>query len=257
VRLISWNVAGRKAKQPAQAAQALAERPDLLALQEVTAGTVAAWRSALADELPHIVDTGAVAGSRRYFNLLASRWPLDGLPATRAPFPERLLAASVATPAGTLEIHVAHLPTGVGHGWKKIETFEALFERLADPATTEHRLLCGDFNSPKHEAADGGVTTFGVHRPRAFERWDAGERSVITGLAEHDLADAFRQLHGYGRVAHSWVWRNQIGRRFDHVFASASLAIQACEYREDWRTSHLSDHAAIVADFAPTQRASN
>jgi hypothetical protein len=38
-------------------------------------------------------------------------------------------------------------------------------------------------------------------------------------------------------------------RGFDLVFGSATLSTQACGYREEWRATGLSDHAAIVADF--------
>ena len=37
---------------------------------------------------------------------------------------------------------------------KKIETFEGIFARLATPSIRS-RILCGDFNSPRHETVDG------------------------------------------------------------------------------------------------------
>jgi hypothetical protein len=114
------------------------------------------------------------------------------------------------------------------------------------------RILCGDFNSPYIERADGTVEVHGNS-----ERWRSAERSVILGLGEHDLPDVFRSLHGYGATDASLVreggqWR----RRFDHAFASVDLRPLACRYHHVWRepsagTRALSDHSAIETDFAP------
>jgi exonuclease III len=76
---------------------------------------------------------------------------------------------------------------------------------------------------------------------------------VLTGLAAHDLADVYRQLHGYSLQEFSWYWTGQgreIGRRFDHVFAASELDARECRYLHEFRTSGLSDHAPIEVDFA-------
>ena len=64
----------------------------------------------------------ALTGPRKYGELLASRWPMEALPPARfeIPWPERVLSAAVQLPFGEVEVHVTHLPTGVGHGWIKI-----------------------------------------------------------------------------------------------------------------------------------------
>jgi exonuclease III len=157
------------------------------------------------------------------------------------PWPERLLSAVVDTPSGAVEIHTSYVPPGSSNGWLKVETFEGIFRRLARPSALP-RILCGDFNSPQVERADGRVVTWGesvaddgtitVDRERDG-RWDQAERSVLCGLAEHDLADVFRQLHGYGVQDASWFFTRHgktTGRRFDHVFASRRLNAVACEY---------------------------
>ncbi len=85
------------------------------------------------------------------------------------------------------------------------------------------------------------------------ERWDAAERSILTGLAAHDLADVFRQLHGYGVSEFSWRLKRHgefTDRRFDHVFASAALHPIECRYVHDWREAGLSDHSALEVEFA-------
>jgi exonuclease III len=112
--------------------------------------------------------------------------------------------------------------------------------------------LCGDFNSPQIEKADG--TTIPFHNRNA--RWRKAELSVITGLAEYDLKDVYRQLYGFKRQETSWVMRRkekEFGRRFDHVFASEQLHPYSCTYLHSLREQGLSDHSPIEVLFDPGQ----
>lgn len=135
-----------------------------------------------------------------------------------------------------------------------METCEALFERLAR-ISDRHRILCGDLNTPRRESEHGEVETFASNHPEHVERWDAAERSLLVGLAEWDLIDAFRAVHGYDRQDASWVIhtraRRKAAHRLDHVLASASLGLVDCDYIHEWREVGLSDHSAIEAVFAP------
>ena len=89
VKLLSWNVAGRRALQPEQAAAVARREADLVALQEVRPSTAGAWRGALAGcGLSHSLDSAAFIGRRRLFNLTTSRWELTELPAIGAPQPD-------------------------------------------------------------------------------------------------------------------------------------------------------------------------
>jgi exonuclease III len=258
VRLLSWNVAGRSAKLDAQAAAVDRREPDLLALQEVRAGTLRRWEEALsAAGLPHIADSSELLESRRNFNLIASRWPLQALEPLISQesgeefHPERYLGAVVQASVGELELHNAHLPPGVTRGLIKVRTFETLYERLA-VRSDRPRILCGDFNTPQLEEASGEVVTWADHHREHFDRWDAAERSILTGLAQWDLADVYRGLHGYEPQEASWTLRRggrKLGRRFDHVFASRSLNAVSCEYIHGWREEGFSDHSAIEAEF--------
>jgi exonuclease III len=264
LRLVSWNVAGKAWCVPQQVT-AIAERhPDIVALQEVRPSTAPQLLDALADHgLPYGLETASAArdAGRRYGVLLASRWPLESQPELVIPYVERVLSALVTSPWGAIEIHTAHIPPGEGNGWKKIETFEGIYGRLATPCDRP-RILCGDFNSPQHETRDGELITWG-QRIRAEgtaatysgdERWDTGERAVLEGLRNFDMPDVFRAVNGYG--VEGWSWRflgrgKQIGRRFDHIFASRALRPTACAYLHDLRKARWSDHAAIEAVFAP------
>ena len=158
------------------------------------------------------------------------------------------------TPHGPLELHNVHVPPAQSAGLLKVETCEAIHFALARP-TERHRILCGDFNAPRMETAEGEVITFAAHHPESLARWDAAERSILTGLAEWDLVDVFRALHGYERQDASWVFhtrnRRKSAHRLDHILASKRLGPVWCDYHHGWRESGLSDHSAIEGVFEP------
>lgn len=255
MRLISWNVAGRSVKLADQAAALARQEADLVCLQEIRATSLPRWRAALeAMGLDQIADSSAFIGDRRFFCVTASRWEQTELPAIPAPHPERTLSLVLETPHGQLELHNTHIPPAQSRGFVKVETCEAIFDRLARPCD-RHRVLCGDFNTPKLETSEGELITFAANHPEHLQRWDAAERSLLEGLAEWDLADCFRALNGYDRQDVSWVFhtrsRRKAGHRLDHVLASASLRPVYCDYIHGWREAGLSDHSAIEAVFEP------
>lgn len=244
LKLISWNVAGRVGVLPEQMAAVARQEPDLVCLQEVRPTNRDRWADSLATAgLTHVLDSAQFRNGRRLINLTASRWELRHQAAVGAPEPERVLSTMVETPAGLLEIHNVHIPPAKTGGAIKAATCEALYERLARPSD-RHRILCGDFNTPKLETPQGDVITF-----------MEAERLVICGLAEWDLGDVFRELNGYDRRDVSWIFhtrgRRKSGHRLDHVLASASLMPTYCDYQHGWRDAGLSDHSAIEALFEP------
>jgi endonuclease/exonuclease/phosphatase family metal-dependent hydrolase len=97
--------------------------------------------------------------------------------------------------------------------------------------------------------ANGNIVTV-----RNQQGWVDAERNIITGLGQHDLKDVYRSLNGYELEAFSF-WQSKkeqvTSRRFDHIFASASLNAVACRYIKNLVEKKLSDHAAIEAEFAP------
>jgi hypothetical protein len=175
----------------------------------VRPSTAPRWVGALADAgLLHALDSAEFRNERRLFNLTASRWELIELPAVPAPFPERVLSSVVEAPFGLLELHNAHVPPAQSRGFVKVETCEAIHDRLARPSDRP-RILCGDLNTPQRETQDGEVITFAENHPQWLERWDAAERSVVEGLAEWGMVDVFRLLHGYERQDVSWVFHTR------------------------------------------------
>jgi exonuclease III len=273
MRLFSWNVNNRVRCVSEQVAAVMRLAPDVVALQEVNKNACAAYAQAFTDAgLPYVCDSFSSAadaclltGRRTRGVLLASRWPFDVLPPTSfdIPWTERVLSALVDSPHGQVEIHAAYIPTsGVAdteERWIKIYTHEGMVQRLACPCST-HRILCGDFNAPQAETVSGEVITFG-QKIRANgvatciggwgERWDAGERGLMCGLGDYGLHDVFRTVNGWEAQAFSWYARGRFGFRLDHIFASPSLNPISCDYEQAFRTDGLSDHAAMIAVFAP------
>jgi exonuclease III len=260
LKLVSWNVAGRVTNIREQA-EALASRgPDIVALQEITATTAELWPVLLRTlGLLHVstsLDFSASAASlspapKRAGVLLASRWPLSVLPPAhfRVPWPQCIASAVLRHPFGSCEVHTIHVPPATVVGWlNKVATLDGVFERLARD-TELPRILCGDFNSPKEEYADGRIIPFGSMRTPQPE----SELRILKDLERFDLFDVYRQLHGYSATDSSWYWSGhgrKIGRRFDHVFASRSLNATSCHYMHTFREDRLSDHSAIEVTFS-------
>jgi len=276
MKIISWNVAHRVHKQQRQLSALIPKKPDVIGLQEVISRILPLWVEGLQKEgYMHTISSfdlhggnSELTGPRKYEILIASRWPLDPVDqgSLTIPWPERLVSVLIHSPKVNFEFHVAHIPCGSSHGWLKIETFEGIYNFLAKKDNKYPRILCGDFNSPQAETRFGEVITWGQKirknghgqvkrkkRGRRGEVWDAGERSIIQGLAEYDLCDIFRHLNGYELQEFSWLFRRKgkkiARRRFDHIFAAKTLNPVTCSYIHSFREELLSDHSAIEATF--------
>jgi endonuclease/exonuclease/phosphatase family metal-dependent hydrolase len=252
-------------------AAVLDRSPDVVALQEVTRASYQVLAKCLEDAglryAVSAVPMGVMESKARSLGvMIASRYPMHE---RRGMFtlhwPEKGVSALVQSPLGQVEVNTVHVPPGSSNGWVKIRVFESIFTALNVPAAN-HRVLCGDFNSPQAELENGEVICWGqrlckdgqwrLQRSRrggSAEEWEKAEASVLVGLRESDLSDVFRGVNGYRLPAFSVEMRhgNTITRRrFDHILASASLRPASCEYLHDFRERGLSDHAPIEAVFA-------
>jgi exonuclease III len=254
VVLVSWNVAGRKTRLHGQAERVLDAQPDLVCLQEVTPVTATGWTELLREAGLHVAVAPlprAREGSRPLAVLTAAREPLELVDVEDVPWPERVLAARIAS----LEVVNVHSPVSPKPGLVKVRTHEAVFRHLA--AGSGPRIVLGDLNTPRREHPDGTVWTFartrtGRLREDRGERWDAAETALIRGLEPRGFRDAFRELNGFEAKEPSWEWPTHGGGyRLDHLIASAEVTVTACSYRHDWRRDlKLSDHSALTADLS-------
>lgn len=244
MKLISWNVAGRRGRLEDQVRAVLRQEADLVCLQEVRSSTAPRWMEVLArDGLDQLADSSRKS-DRKLFNLTASRWPLTELDVPGMPQPERLLSVRVGSDHGPVEVHNVHVPP-VNQGIAKLETLTAVHQALAVPSSA-HRILCGDLNTSRVERGEGPDDRVG--------RWVEAEALVLRDLAEWDLQDVFLQLQGHRRNETSCStaghWRKK-GHRLDHVFASRDLGAVYCDYQHGWRQEGFSDHSAMEAIFDP------
>ena len=257
MRLITWNVAGRVARQAEQAAT-LAEQPwDVVCLQEVTPTTLKPWRLALRAQglsevrssLDEWLPGEPTPDGRRLGVLTASRAKLDTVASAHIPWPERLLTVRVRD-VEPFVLHNLHSPISQKPGRVKIRTHRALHRHIARRASAP-TLLMGDLNTPRREFADGRTWTFartakGDLRLDRGDQWDQDELALLRGLEGHGLRDLYRDLHGYGRAELSFAaGRGRNGWRLDHVIGSESFNPVACEYDHRPRELGLSDHSAM------------
>jgi exonuclease III len=247
MRLVSWNVAGRRTRQPEQAALVTSVAPDVVCLQEVTKTTLGLWRAALAEAgLEHSVtplDTFTPPGRRRLGVLIAARDPLASVDLGDLPWRERAIAVALAE--GVTLVNV-HSPISPSPELAKVRTHEHLF---AIASELDRAILVGDLNTPRRDLPDGSVLTFahdtkGRLREDRGERWAAAERALVHTLrAEHGWQDAFLDA-----PERTWTYPgNKGGWRLDHVLTKG-VEVAARAYAHEWRIEGLSDHSAIVVD---------
>ena len=208
--------------------------------------------------------------------LIASRYPLTPQNPLDfdIPWKQQAVSAVVSAPRGEIEVHNVHVPTAIGGRRNEIvkaETLVGIYQRLA-VRSARPRILCGDLHSPEAELPDGTIVPFYrdilqdgpltaasgseeyLGRPRKW--WYNAEMNVLCGLARYDLPDVFRRLHGYRAREYSWCPDRGPEdvpkcKRYDHIFASASLNPTACWYLHDLRGQGLSDHSGVLMDFDP------
>ena len=100
----------------------------------------------------------------------------------------------------------AHIPNGVGNGWKKIDTLNARSAELSRTIDSP-RILTGDLNQPEWHPTLGTIVVFGDGKgaperwtdqfgdERPYIEWANGVRSVLDDAAsQHRLRDAYRQV---------------------------------------------------------------
>jgi endonuclease/exonuclease/phosphatase family metal-dependent hydrolase len=281
MRLLSWNVNGRAGAQ--QRTSVLRREADVVALQEVTRQSYEAWIGSLVDGGYSVVSTIDLAAlrhpgtldwkeplpdgvkrlgprPRRYFNLLAARGSLAGLPGLTfdedeyAPiaFPEKFVSARAVFDGIQIDVHNAHVPDAATVGGAiKLRAYEAIRRRV-DEDTSRPQILCGDFNCQiPDEEYRAGTRERPKRRHEWKRRWDAAERSVIENADMPDVYTTLREgTRRNGRLAVShYIGPNRKPMRLDHVLASREITATRCKYWEEWLRAGLSDHAAVEVEL--------
>lgn len=268
IQVMTWNVNRREAcvldtlKDLAQL--------DVLTLQEVTDRHRPDFEKYLRSrDFDCSADSHRRTGGKDYGNLIAiaSRLTIDPnkprYPSENLPFPEALVQASVSVSGGSFLVINVHIPNGSGHGWKKIDTFEAL-NNVVREAEGKAWLVAGDFNEPQYTLQDGLIVTWGQEQEasgrfvcwKSWEdqngrcdlgvKWDGAVRWLFDKHDEHRLRHAYWEVHGHGALAVSHVNRGQ-ARWFDHIFVSRDFRVEQCEYLHELRLERYSDHSPLRA----------
>jgi exodeoxyribonuclease-3 len=249
VRVATWNVNGIRARESQVRDWIARDRPDVVCLQEIKAKP---------EQIPEMLfesegywcywhGAGGYSGVALHVRkeLCADR-PCFGHP--EFDHETRIVAADVAG----VTIASVYVPNGGKDYGAKLRFLESLegYARAAKAAGREI-LLCGDLNVAR--------TDQDVH-PKERKAGAVGqredERALFEGILAQGLVDVGRSLDPDNENLFTWwaPWRNlrqrNIGWRIDYELASASLASRAtaCAVRAEVGTS---DHAPIVADFAP------
>ena len=255
--MLSWNIHANCGIHTARLDRVItaiaAFDADIVLLQEVYVhgGVHERLRSELAPAGWYF--SGNDTSDNKYGNVIASRYPVRARhfeTSPEAPWRQLLACATVDLPTGAIEVISAHMPNGAKHGWKKIETFEALASILEQVAA-QPWIVGGDFNEPMTVLPDNRVVSFGADedgevvgtwRGQPNARWQAAVETIL-GPTETSV--------------HAWLSRNagvtaathMVGRQdrfFDHLLASTHFEIGDAGFEHAWRegSSAMSDHSA-------------
>lgn len=256
LRVLSWNLHANCGIRSARLDRVIAAittfGPDILLLQEVSGrgGVPERIRSQLAVEGWYF--SGIEASDKKYGNVIASRYPVRArhyVTSPLAPWPQLLAYATVEVPTGPIEVVSAHMPNGSEHGWKKIETFEALASMLGQVAGRPW-ILGGDFNEPQTVLSGNRVISFGANkdgevvgmwRGQPNARWQAAVGRIL-GPTKSNVHAWLARNESVTAATH--VVRGQ-HRFFDHLLTSEHFEIHDAGFEHAWRqgTDAMSDHS--------------
>jgi endonuclease/exonuclease/phosphatase family metal-dependent hydrolase len=269
LRILSWNIHANcgisNDRLDRVAAAISAFDADIVLLQEVSnrSGIPERLRTQLA--LPGWYFSGTASSEKAYGNVVASRYPVSArsyqtTPA--APWPELLAYATVATPVGSVEVVSAHMPNGSdkNHGWKKIDTFDALASMLAQVSAPW--IVGGDFNEPRTVFKGNQVISFGADEDGVVEGTWRGQPN------SRWQASVARILQPTKTNVHTWLSRNEsipaathvvrgIDRFFDHLLTSEHFDVLDAGFEHTWRAGAdpMSDHSAAWASLSKKAQA--
>ncbi len=244
MKIATWNVNGIRARQGQLLDWLAAEKPDVVCLQEIKASI-----DQLTFELSDVEGYWSYwHGGKGYsgVGLLLSKSLVGALPACTHPtfdFEQRIVCATVPSPAGEVTVASVYVPNGGKDFEAKLGFLDALDRFAAEAAGAGRALiLCGDLNVAREER-DVHVK---LRKPNQIgTRPD--ERALLERIISRGLVDVGRTLDPDNDNLFTWwaPWRNQkernIGWRIDYVLASTplgSLAKTSVVQREVGSSDH-------------------
>lgn len=243
-RLIAWNIRAGGGKRAHEIAKAiLGFAPDIVVLSEFRSGPPSAAIANALKQAGFIGQMSTIDDVKANQNalLIASRSDLSRVRLRKRPEePGRWLMAREAR--HNLAIGAMHIPNQ--HTGRKPGYHDAVVD-LAQRWRGGPALLVGDTNSGQIDKDEEKP----VFNRRTHDWFDRLQRA--------GWQDGFRAIHGERRE-YTWYSHRQNGFRLDQVFVNRALAPYLDDVCHIWpshpdtpeRRDGLSDHAALVADFA-------
>lgn len=255
MKIASWNVNSLRVRLPHVLDWLASAQPDILALQETKLEDAQFPAAELEAAGYHV----AYSGQKTYNGVaLLAREPLSevvtDIPGLDDP-QRRILGATI----GDLRVLNLYVVNGQAVGSDKFAYKLHWLEQVSayvreDLARHPNYVVLGDFNITPDDRD--------VHDP---EQWreqilcSTPERSALKGLLDHGLKDTFRLFEQPEKEFSWWdyrqgAFRRNLGLRIDLVLASEPLAARctaAYVDKEPRRLERPSDHAPMVAEFAP------
>lgn len=257
MKIATWNVNSLTVRLPHVLEWLAANKPDVLALQEIKQQTEAFPEDAFAE-----AGYKSIASGQKTYNGVATvcfDGPED--PVTDFPGfedPQRRILATTINGVRVVDLYV---PNGQAVGSDKYDyklTWLAALRDFLGQELENHRRLVvlGDFNIAPDDRD--------VYDP---EKWgdailcSGPERDALRKLLNLGFSDTFRQFDQAEKSFSWWDYRaagfrRNAGLRIDLILASAAMAeaCRACYIDKEPRTwERPSDHAPVVAEFAISQ----
>jgi exodeoxyribonuclease-3 len=260
-RVATWNVNSLKVRAPAIRRFLERARPDVVCLQETKSHAVVPAVNEIFEDLGY---TAVHAGSGAYNGVaIAATLPLADVTASAGFDDEhldrepRLISCVVETdpPVRVVSVYVPHgREIGHWHYEYKLQFLAALARRVEGWVAAGPVVLGGDVNV--------APTDSDIFHPDAFvglTHVTERERSALNGVLEAGLVDLDALKWGARERRFTW-WNHglnysrNLGMRIDLLAADRSLADRLVTTWIDHverGAERPSDHAAVLADFAP------
>jgi len=247
MKIATWNVNGIRARQAQCIEWIERDRPDVICLQEIKAGS---------EQVPPALCE--MEGYWCYWHG-GKGYSGVGLHVSKLRFPEKPVFSHpdfdhetriVTAQMGDLAVASVYVPNGGKDFEAKMRFLNAMeMYTAAKEQSGETLVICGDLNVAR--------TDMDVHpkEKKPIIGQLPQERALLEKIIGHNLVDVGRALDPNNDQLFTWwaPWRNMrqrnIGWRLDYVLASKPMAEKAkeCVVLKDFGTS---DHAPVVATFA-------